>query len=716
MRSRLTTTALCGLSALSNLTACALPVAPDVDAVVVSEQALRSKQTKNPFAGGKYLEGRDKRGPQAVQVRFRDGLKMRLKGGQPVDLSGRGLRDKESLALLEKLKDGTWQRSFLFAPDKLDELRAKVEKVSGEKAPDLNRYFTFSPPKGMALSEALAALELFADIQLVYPMATYEVAAPTEDYRFPRPNALPYQQHLMAPEEGGLGVLAAWDHEGGDGEGVDFFDVEFAFEPAHYELSNVTGDYAGWTAAQAFPNAPQHHIDHGTASMGVVAADARAPGITGTSPAAKPHFVSVNGIYDLPYLVAEYCAQIENNQNGCNGLESAVLYPLVTEDMGPGGVMLLELQTSGPNAPPGGITTQNQFGAVPVEYVPAVHDAIRMLSLSGMVVVEAAGNGTQDLSDPIYSSSAHQPFRVVNGQVPAAQDSMAIMVGAATSGAAWGWQMDPTDVNSPPLPTGLLHKYSNHGPRIDIHGYGDSVVSSGYGSMGGSGTDAYTYNYSGTSSSSAVVAGVVTSLQGVYKSDCLNGNQCAGFTSYLRGPAMRRLLKRTDFISDDFFALSSAELQAIDQSIYGFMPKAEAALLPDVKAAVETIKTNDPNCGAPLAAPEISVAPSTTLVRNGDGYTADIGIHFSDRAPLDASRGLVDIVYTTDGSDPNCVPRLGNCDLDRVHALTQVTAQLSDGRVVLDMSDGPVNVRARQVSLWGSCGTRWGNEISLTLY
>ena len=59
---------------------------------------------------------------------------------------------------------------------------------------------------------------------------------------------------------------------------------------------------------------------------------------------------------------------------------------------------------------------------MPVEYLAAVYDAIKLATQSGIIVVEAAGNGGVDLDAPAYGA----PFP--DGKA----DSGAIIVGAGS--------------------------------------------------------------------------------------------------------------------------------------------------------------------------------------------------------------------------------------------------------------------------------------------
>lgn len=133
-----------------------------------------------------------------------------------------------------------------------------------------------------------------------------------------------------------------------------------------------------------------------------------------------------------------------------------------------------------------------------VEWVPAFYDAIRVATADGRIVVEAAGNGGQNLDDAeLYGK------RFPDGR----RDSGAIIVGA---GAAPGCS---------PTPRSRLG-FSTYGDRVDLQGWGHCVVSTGYGDLENSGVNSlYTGWFSGTSSASPIVAGAAAALSSALEED-----------------------------------------------------------------------------------------------------------------------------------------------------------------------------------------------------
>mgnify|MGYP001005641525 CR=1 FL=1 len=106
---------------------------------------------------------------------------------------------------------------------------------------------------------------------------------------------------------------------------------------------------------------------------------------------------------------------------------------------------------------------------------------------SGIIVVAAAGNGNENLDGSAYASYMDRG------------DSGAIIVGAGSANT-----------------THSKVSYSTYGTRVNVQAWGGSVASTGYGSYARYGDDdrqSYTSSFSGTSSASACVAGVVCAIQ-----------------------------------------------------------------------------------------------------------------------------------------------------------------------------------------------------------
>ncbi len=248
------------------------------------------------------------------------------------------------------------------------------------------------------------------------------------------------------------GIDARWLWAAADGDGVGFVDLERGWILNHQDLaaagisiiSGISQDYHG----------------HGTAVLGEVVATDNAIGGIGIAPRAS--------------------ARVVSQWRNATTYNTAAAILSAGQSMNPGDVLLLEAQTN-----------FNGLANLPVEVEAAVFDAIRKVVDDGIVVVEAAGNGGNDLD--AYRDAANRA--VLNRGSADFRDSGAIMVGAASSTA----------------PHARLD-FSNHGSRIDCYGWGENIDTTGDGWQGTS-TTVYTTGFGGTSGASPIVAGAALLLQ-----------------------------------------------------------------------------------------------------------------------------------------------------------------------------------------------------------
>lgn len=252
---------------------------------------------------------------------------------------------------------------------------------------------------------------------------------------------------------------------GGKGEGISVVDIEYKWVTKHEDLPITNRSIIFNNAPGAFDK------NHGTAVVGIIAGVKNRYGVTGMAPRstvllAKPYDLSGN--YSVAAAINEAVNQTFT-----------------------GDVILLEQQYSGGTAPCwcGGTCTQY----IPVEAGADVFAAIQNATALGRVVVEAAGNGGQNLDDPSF----------LNWYNWFSHNSGAIMVGAVTPST-----LEP-------------YCFSNIGSRIDVSAWGGGVVSAGYGDlfnplagMRGVKRQQYTAAFAGTSSASAIIAGATAAFQG----------------------------------------------------------------------------------------------------------------------------------------------------------------------------------------------------------
>ncbi len=374
--------------------------------------------------------------------------------------------------LLQKSAARRIRPLFRRAEALLDAERQAGEAQSGEELADLNLYFAVDM-KGIdaspiAISALLGRLNALSIVEVAYSAPVPHNAAadlpPTTD------NYTDLQSYLeVAPT--GIDARYAWTLPGGKGKGISIIDVEYAWVLDHEDLPSPF--------FQAGEMAYSYFGDHGTAVLGVMVAAENSYGMTGIVSDAR-HGVSSVSYYDpvdfeLKISVAHAIS------------EAAAALTL-------GDIILVEQHAPGPSSGKVCLCNCSQFEYIAMEYFPAEYDAIKSATARGITVVEAAGNGSMDLSSPIYGGAFIRSRR----------DSGAILVGAGTA------------ANHKPT------CWTNSGARIDVQGFGDTVATLGYGDLaevGGSSDTRqwYTATFAGTSSASPIVVGAVAAVQGQRK-------------------------------------------------------------------------------------------------------------------------------------------------------------------------------------------------------
>ncbi|HUR82979.1 MAG TPA: S8 family serine peptidase [Thermoanaerobaculia bacterium] len=315
--------------------------------------------------------------------------------------------------------------------------------------PNLRKYVYIAVPEGTDAEKVRAQLAEYPAVKHAYverPASLPSVVA-NDDPLSPRQGYL-----RTAPE--GVDAEYAWTIRGGDGAGVKFVDLEFAWKLDHADLQAQHVTFLGGTRDTAFKS-----VQHGTNTLGVVCARDNTQGVVGIAPNAQ---VAVVSAYNRPRV-------------------DAIVEALAFLEFGD--VLLIEQQVD---------PVPNLF--VPVEAYDADFDAIRLATALGIVVVEAGGNGSNGAPPAVNMDTWTDPRgrRLFD---PAFRDSGAIIVSAADSAATHG------RIN-----------YAPFGMRIDCFAWGKDVVTTG---ITPSGADNYVTDYAGTSSASAIVAGAAVAVQGM---------------------------------------------------------------------------------------------------------------------------------------------------------------------------------------------------------
>jgi len=347
------------------------------------------------------------------------------------------------------------------APEKeLDDLAGRLASL-----PTIaGAYVTPAPQPAGADTGAVA----YVEEEAVNSMAPAAAEAPptTQDFTG--------RQGYLDAAPGGIDARYAWTLPGGRGAGMEIIDCEGAWRFTHEDLRvNQGGAIRTQTTDLGWRN-------HGTAVTGEFGGDLNNFGITGICPDAHVRGCS---IFDT------------------GGVAGAIA--AAADQLRPGDLILIEVQYGHPTK-----------GYTSVEWWPAEFVAIRYAVNRGVVVVEAAGNGDNNLDDPVYNTPlAGFPADWRNPFNRSQRDSGAILVGAGAP---------------PPGTHGRDHGpdrsrlgFSNYGSAVDVQGWGREVTTAGYGDLqGGTSEDLwYTDQFSGTSSASPIIIGALGCVQGVLRGE-----------------------------------------------------------------------------------------------------------------------------------------------------------------------------------------------------
>lgn len=436
-------------------------------------------------------------------VKFHEGSGIRHRSGaliaEPADqyeLSGSvssfdtDLLNEELKVLNQKIQTEGYQTQPLFKAKeaKLATLKASGENQSDLQLEDLRLYYELIFQENRVNYSSVASLlteinqlqsveiayaEPFPELAVVSSSTTPKI--PSTEFT-PTPNFEAMQTYLDSPPFGIGARSCAWTIPGGRGTGVKIVDVEMGWNTNHEDLPALFFSYG-------IPASDSDSLNHGTAVLGEITAVNNGFGVTGIISNAKVGYASI-------------CS--EKSEKSCVHIAEAIRN--AAQGVGKGGIVLIELQRPGPKTKSCSCDNsclKESCGYVPVEYSKAVFDAIQHATTNGVIVVEAAANGSSNLDDPIYKGYFNRNI----------QDSGAIIVAASGT-----------------IP-GLPACWTNWGSRIDLHGWGHHVTTLSCMTPEGckplfDGGDhnenrSYTANFSGTSSASPIVAGAAGSAQGV---------------------------------------------------------------------------------------------------------------------------------------------------------------------------------------------------------
>jgi len=454
-----------------------------------------------------------------------------------------------------------------------EELAQLIETaVSRDQSYEPHRFttwFTVDAPRGVR-SEELARLLLEWEI--------VESAHPDAPAVDPLVNAgddpRSVNQGYLDPAPAGIDAEFSWTVAGGAGAGQRVVDLEQGWTLNHEDLVNHG-------ATLLFGALQDGSRAHGTAVLGEICAVDNTVGCVGI----VPEIGSVD--------VTSHSGSLANVPDALVG---------ALPSLGFGDVLLLEVQTVLPAAP--------VFGA-PIELIDDCFEAIRLATALGVIIVEAAGNGSNNLDTTVNAAG----LQVLNPASGNFRDSGAIIVGAATSG-------------TPHAPM----NFTSFGNRVDCYAWGQNVDTCTSNSTGS--TTIYTSTFNGTSSASPVVTGAALAVQGVV--------QAAG-GGRLSPAQMRQVLSDT--------ATGTASNNAVTDLI-GVMPNLRAIIeetldigLSDVYLRDNTADTGAPHNGSISSSPDVILRPNVVLSPQM-AYGEGSGTENSNTLGYEAIAGQDNFVYT----------------------------------------------------------------------
>jgi hypothetical protein len=402
-----------------------------------------------------------------IEVMFAHDSKVRLRDDRLVDLATDALSGVD--AVLSRIGPHEWKRISDVPESRLDEIQARGEARIGGPVYNLNNIYRLRIPGGRDVWSIAADLERLNGVHLARPVPL-PVPSPTPpDYT----GSQGYERPASASPTG-IDADYSWTVPGGDGTGVTVCDLEYSWNYSHADVTKALGSQINSDVADPFSD-----TNHGTAVIGQLVADPNGFGVTGIC----------NGASLL--TCGTYYGAGTPSWNVPGALAVAIA------NLNPGDVILLEQQWWYDGA--GG----TDF--VPIEWwtdtypnpqtANAVWVAIYNAIANGIHVVEAGGNGYYD-TDTMQWFTGYPYYNTSGGVIVGA--------GGAYAGGTWSG--------------GDLERlaFSSYGSRFDLQGWGEDVVTTGYGDLySAEGVNRYyTSTFSGTSSASPIVAAAIANCVG----------------------------------------------------------------------------------------------------------------------------------------------------------------------------------------------------------
>jgi len=438
---------------------------------VLATASLAVAQT--PFSGSPpYPASGD-----LIEVMFAADSRVRLRDGVLVDRSTRSLDGVESV--LRQVDAYEWRRNSDVPEETLDAIQARGTSRTGKEVYNLNNIYRLhfeSGSRPVDVWELARALEALPGVLRAYPVPLPMPAPLPPDYE-PFGQGGYLGQASWTPA--GIDAWYAWAWPGGNGAGVTVCEIEYSWNYNHSDISQAPNSQINSNTSDPF-----NDDNHGTAVIGGLVSDDNAPN-WGTKGICYGARLLTCGSYFQPD------PWTPPSWNVPGALAVAIA------NLSAGDVILIEQQWD---------YGYMQGAYVPIEWwgsyrwpnVPwwqeynGVYAAIENAVSLGIHVIECGGNGNVD-TDLLQWYG----------------DSGAIIVGA---GGVYPDAPYPGFGDREWLP------FSSYGERFNLQGWGENVVTTGYGDLYSiEGPDLYyTSTFSGTSSAGMMVAGAVACYAGFY--------------------------------------------------------------------------------------------------------------------------------------------------------------------------------------------------------
>ena len=363
----------------------------------------------------------------------------------------------------------TLQRVFISVePSVIKELRALAEKRDPTyKSIDFLTFFLIDVSPDTDPSPLIEALNAWDIIEYAYlesppaPLPSLPIGTnpslSNRHYLGPPENNNPAAAHI-----GGVNAFYVWESFGtgiNAGNGIKFTDIEKGWNLNHQDLVTAS--------IPLVSGVNRDEKRHGTNVLGIVVAQ-------------DNNFGGVGIAYKSTCRVVSGWANMTDSQPRWHDAIMAA-----STNPSPGDVMLLEAQIQ-----PGATE-------LPLEMEAAVFGVISQATALKLIVVEAAGNGSTLLDNAKDSNGA----QILDRNGAQFSDFGAILVGAANTFGSLATRR-PT---------------SNFGNRVDCFAWGTNVTTTDTDATGTDNNTIDRNDFSGTSSASAIIAGVALLVQGIAK-------------------------------------------------------------------------------------------------------------------------------------------------------------------------------------------------------